>query len=645
MRLSEISTAKLDQYTKAADADYTTASAEGDYKKSFKRASGMMKASGKKIDNDVKAMQKARGVAEDNLQEVAPLIAAAARFIVPKVLQLMPKIGNLVKQAPTVIGNAAKQSAPVVGNVVRQGAEIAGKNAGTIGTGAGVYTALTTIADGLVGGVGEVYDDVTDAVNELTDKLGDALDTTTITSLAAAAVKYSIPIGIVLAMLYGGKKVIDKMISEQGVAEAGGLDNYRQRVQSQGFTDSPEERDADRLDRKRRHQAGLDRIADIGGNSDEERAHRAQQRMARDEIKTDRMKRDDDDWENTFDMMRDRMNRYQWSSQRDVDPEQLAAISNIKYEPRKKNEAVQSQPSQQSAPSSRAVDAKGRTQQQWMKLVKAKFPDAKIMQSKMIDGPVFAMLSDGRKLSWNKVEQGVEEATGDKPFDSMMKNISTGTAKQKTADRKEQRTQTQQQARDAFGNMFGGGNPADKLKIKEQGVTEGSDWETRHNEFVTVGDKATPEQINKIVKALVGAAQQAGSKRGVVNRIFGKQSNDDLARMAHGAETLAKNIQKNSNAKPGSDERKELGQHLVYAVSLLKRISGKQGVAEGQFDTINDDDFYEYNVDSKEIVARTSVKAPTARALTPNKSMEWPGRDDKHKITKGFKAKSLKRSN
>ena len=57
----------------------------------------------------------------------------------------------------------------------------------------------------------------------------------------------------------------------------------------------------------------------------------------------------------------------------------------------------------------RAVDDKGRTQQQWMKLVKAKFPDAKIMQSKMPEGPVFAMLSDGRKLSWNKVEQSVSE--------------------------------------------------------------------------------------------------------------------------------------------------------------------------------------------------------------------------------------------
>lgn len=57
----------------------------------------------------------------------------------------------------------------------------------------------------------------------------------------------------------------------------------------------------------------------------------------------------------------------------------------------------------------RGVDAKGRTQRQWMDLVKAKFPDAKVMQSKMIDGPVQAILPDGRKLSWNKVEQGVAE--------------------------------------------------------------------------------------------------------------------------------------------------------------------------------------------------------------------------------------------
>jgi hypothetical protein len=124
-------------------------------------------------------------------------------------------------------------------------------------------------------------------------------------------------------------------------------------------------------------------------------------------------------------------------------------------------------------------------------------------------------------------------------------------------------------------------NPLPKNPVpKEQGVAEGSEWETKHDEFTTVGDRATPEQIHKIVSALGVAAKQAGSKRGFLNQIIGKQSNGDLARMAHNAETLAKNIQRNSNAKPGTDERKELGQHLVYAVSLLKRMNGEQGVAE-----------------------------------------------------------------
>ena len=53
----------------------------------------------------------------------------------------------------------------------------------------------------------------------------------------------------------------------------------------------------------------------------------------------------------------------------------------------------------------RAVDAKGRTQAQWIQLVKAKFPDGKMIQAKMPDGPVQVTLPDGRKLGWKKVEQ------------------------------------------------------------------------------------------------------------------------------------------------------------------------------------------------------------------------------------------------
>jgi len=62
----------------------------------------------------------------------------------------------------------------------------------------------------------------------------------------------------------------------------------------------------------------------------------------------------------------------------------------------------------------RAVDNKGRTQQQWIQAVKSKFPDAKIIQSKMIDGPIQANLSDGRKIVWQKVEQDVAEGWSQK---------------------------------------------------------------------------------------------------------------------------------------------------------------------------------------------------------------------------------------
>ncbi len=70
-------------------------------------------------------------------------------------------------------------------------------------------------------------------------------------------------------------------------------------------------------------------------------------------------------------------------------------------------------------------------------------------------------------------------------------------------------------------------------------------------------------------------------------------------------------------------------------------LTDKQGVAEGQFDPINDDDFYEYNVNTNEIVKRISGKHPIARQFSPMQK-EWAGRDADHKIVKGMYAKYLK---
>jgi len=74
------------------------------------------------------------------------------------------------------------------------------------------------------------------------------------------------------------------------------------------------------------------------------------------------------------------------------------------------------------------------------------------------------------KQKTDEAGQGVTETTGDPKFDKMLKGI---TGKRQVA--KQQKTDTKQQARDAFGGMFGGGNPADKLSIRNKGVAEVSD--------------------------------------------------------------------------------------------------------------------------------------------------------------------------
>jgi len=184
-------------------------------------------------------------------------------------------------------------------------------------------------------------------------------------------------------------------VPPEPVAEDSPLDKARQRVQAQGFAPSPEERNAERLarmqDRERDHARHQDKMDSMAAAS----MHADQERMNRDTYDTQRRKDDDEDTRKTFDMFRDRLNRMQYKNQRDVDPEQLAKISAIKYE--------------STEGTSRGVDAKGRTQSQWIQMVKAKFPDGKMIQAKMPDGPVQVTLPDGRKLGWSKVEQAVAE--------------------------------------------------------------------------------------------------------------------------------------------------------------------------------------------------------------------------------------------
>jgi len=89
-------------------------------------------------------------------------------------------------------------------------------------------------------------------------------------------------------------------------------------------------------------------------------------------------------------------------------------------------------------------------------------PGVFVVQSGDVNGHSF--------MSWPAPElrQLIDEATGDRQFDDMMRKIKKGTKKQATADRRERERQSREQARAAFGP-----SPADRLSIRsDKGVQE-----------------------------------------------------------------------------------------------------------------------------------------------------------------------------
>lgn len=110
------------------------------------------------------------------------------------------------------------------------------------------------------------------------------------------------------------------------------------------------------------------------------------------------------------------------------------------------------------------------------------------------------------------------------------------------------------------------------MKTEEvEQIEEVSEWESRHSEFTKAGNDATDKHISEIKSKLKALENKSSNKKGTLNSIFGKRSTSDLGMISHSAKTLSNHIDKNKDAKLGTDERKELGQHLIYAKNLLAK--------------------------------------------------------------------------
>jgi len=160
-------------------------------------------------------------LSEAQLNEFAaiiPAIAAGARVLIPLLARVGPTLGRMASTAGRAGAEVAGKAATGVGRgaleLGKSAAQSTAQNAGKVGLGAGIYSIADEISKSIPPGMDKVYTDVKDAASALTTILGNAVDGKTIGELATAAAKYAIPLGILLAALYGGKKIIDQVMSE-----------------------------------------------------------------------------------------------------------------------------------------------------------------------------------------------------------------------------------------------------------------------------------------------------------------------------------------------------------------------------------------------------------------------------------------------
>ena len=133
---------------------------------------------------------------DQQLNEIAflpflvPALATAVRIGAPAVGRFLAK--QFVKQAPKVVKGTGK----VTKDVIKNTGKAIIKNPTKVATGVGAYY---------------IFDKTTDAIEYIKSLAEDLIDGLTAENLAKVVVKYSIPAGAVLAILWGGSKLWDYM--------------------------------------------------------------------------------------------------------------------------------------------------------------------------------------------------------------------------------------------------------------------------------------------------------------------------------------------------------------------------------------------------------------------------------------------------
>ena len=183
------------------------------------------------------------GMKEDQVQEFIVPLARGLMALGPVLARTFaagraaaPAVGKAVGSAATTVakgvGNVAKAAAPAAGQVAKGAADVAAKNAVPIASGAAIWDAYDTVKQKLFGGdegkAGEVFHDSESLMAKIKELAGGAISNagSMLPSLVEMAIKYALPIGIVLAVIYGGKKLIDSLFSSTQKSPAESIEYF-----------------------------------------------------------------------------------------------------------------------------------------------------------------------------------------------------------------------------------------------------------------------------------------------------------------------------------------------------------------------------------------------------------------------------------
>lgn len=216
--------------------------------------------------------------------------------------------------------------------------------------------------------------------------------------------------------------------------------------------------------------------------------------------------------------------------------------------------------------------------------------------------------------------ESVEETTGDPKFDKMLKDI---TGKKVVA--KQQKADTKQQSRDAFNNMFGGGNPADSLGIRKKGVSEDSDpcWDN----YKQVGmKKKNGKKVPNCVPKEDVSEDAASVKYGVFSKggSVGDQKwkNDPIKTFDNKEEAIAFAKHRRSSLSKGE----KAYYRMSYVVKPIKNTTEKQVNEHG--DPWEDPDYEPYG-SGKETRSSEQIAKDRAEHAILSKKLGLSNKRDK----------------